>query len=59
MQKLNRRVAFRCKPEERAELKRVSRSLDIAEADVARAAFREGLRYISDRGIKPQEEVRK
>jgi len=36
-------VGFKCKPEERAELRRVSESLAITESSVIRAALRVGL----------------
>jgi hypothetical protein len=51
--RMDGQVAFRCRPEDRAELKRISESLAVTESDVARAAFREGLKLVSNRGIQP------
>jgi len=56
---LTETLAFRCKPTDRATVRAVSKSLSLAESDVARAALREGLKIIGARGIqRDQEEPR-
>jgi hypothetical protein len=59
MEKFQDQINFRCKAEDRAELKRVSDSLGLAESDVARVAFKVGLKGIRENGLRPvREETR-
>ena len=52
MEKFPDQIAFRCKSEDRAELKRVSETMDLAESDVARLALRGGLKQIAEHGLR-------
>jgi len=53
MEKFQDQINFRCKAEDRSELKRVSEALGVAESDVARIAFKEGLKGIRENGLRP------
>lgn len=53
MEKFQRQINFRCKAADRDELKRVSEALGVAESDVARVAFKEGLKTVREHGLRP------
>jgi hypothetical protein len=48
-------ITVRVRPEIRAEIIRLSKSLEVTEADVARAALRTGFQIIRADGIRPAE----
>lgn len=56
MEKFDDLVTFRCKREDRAELRKLSESLSLVESDVARAAFRRGLEIFRNTGVQPRRE---
>jgi len=54
MENLDTQMMIRCKTEDREAVKRLSKALSLSESNIARAAFRMGLKTLRRRGIQPE-----